>query len=63
MSRPKIFECIPCEASFKLAHDMSDSHYIESYCVFCGSELEQEDAMPLNEWDEEEANNAVGDEW
>jgi hypothetical protein len=42
MSRPKILECETCEGVFKVGHDMSEKHYIEKHCVFCGSKLELE---------------------
>lgn len=63
MSRPIRIECVSCESVFKMSHDMPTSHYSEKYCVFCGSELETEEAMPLDEWEQEEADNDSGKYW
>jgi hypothetical protein len=63
MPRPIRIECVSCESTFRIAHDMPETHYSESYCVFCGSELEIELAMPLSDWEQEEADDAEREDW
>jgi hypothetical protein len=41
----KTIECEECEAEFKIKHDMSDRHYVVSFCAFCGTELEIEASL------------------
>tara|TARA_S200002703_G_scaffold59240_1_gene51376 strand:- start:332 stop:514 length:183 start_codon:yes stop_codon:yes gene_type:complete len=38
----KIIECEHCNTAFTINHNMSEHHYIVSFCCFCGSELEIE---------------------
>ena len=53
MSKPKYLECDACEGVFRIMHDMSENHYIEKHCVFCGTKLEIEVGLELEE-DEDE---------
>jgi hypothetical protein len=32
-------------AEYKVKHDMSDRHYVVSFCSFCGTELEIEASL------------------
>ena len=41
----KTVECEECEAEYKVRHDMSDRHYVVSFCSFCGAELEIEASL------------------
>jgi uncharacterized protein YfcZ (UPF0381/DUF406 family) len=41
----KTIECEGCEAKFSVKHDMSNIHYVVSYCCFCGSEIEIETTL------------------
>jgi len=51
---PRTLECIACEAVFQVRHDMSDRHYFESYCVYCSEPLEIEEALPVEDDEEED---------
>ena len=51
MSR-KIISCEDCDAEFTVRHTMSDRHYQVKYCVFCGSEIPEDNEDDL--YDEEE---------
>jgi hypothetical protein len=50
----RTLECIACEAVFQVRHDMSDRHYFESYCVYCSEPLEIEEALPVEDDEEED---------
>jgi len=41
----KTVECEECEAEYKVRHDMSDRHYVVTFCSFCGTELEIETTL------------------
>ena len=41
----KTVECEECEAEYKVKHDMSDRHYVVSFCSFCGAELDIETSL------------------
>jgi hypothetical protein len=41
----KTIECEECEAEYKVKHDMSDRHYVVSFCSFCGCELDIEASL------------------
>jgi hypothetical protein len=38
----KQFECLECDAVFKIKHDMDESYYQVTYCAFCGTEIDEE---------------------
>jgi len=63
MPKPIRIECTTCESTFRFSHDMSETHYRESYCVFCGSELEIELGLPQSDWEQEEADDADSGDW
>lgn len=52
----KTVECEECEAEYKVKHDMSNRHYVVSFCSFCGAELEIEASLDdfINEDEVEE---------
>lgn len=50
----KTIECEECEAHYKVKHDMSDRHYVVSFCAFCGEELEIEATLDDFITDEDE---------
>ena len=41
----KTVECEECEAEYKVRHDMSDRHYVVTFCSFCGTELDIETTL------------------
>lgn len=41
MGRKQRFECVECEAIFKISHDMDSSYYDINYCPFCGSDVSE----------------------
>jgi len=41
----KTVECEECEAEYKVRHDMSERHYVVTFCSFCGTELEIETTL------------------
>lgn len=55
----KTVECEECEAEYKIKHDMSDRHYMVTYCAFCGTELDIEPTLDDFITDEDE----VEEEW
>jgi|TARA_B110000908_G_C9857997_1_gene272843 transcription elongation factor Elf1 len=49
----KQVECINCDAVYKIKTDsLSESHYIISYCSFCGAEVELEEELQTDFLDE-----------
>ena len=55
MSNPRVIECVSCDASFKVQHDMIEHYYSVEYCPFCGEELELEEELEIT-YDEDEEN-------
>lgn len=53
MSR-KIISCEDCDAEFTVRHTMSERHYEVKYCVFCGSEIPEDNEDDLYEDEEED---------
>jgi|TARA_B110000967_G_scaffold209172_1_gene264126 hypothetical protein len=47
-----IYECISCDAMFKVKHEMEDIHYVIQCCPFCGEELDIETELKFSD-DEE----------
>jgi hypothetical protein len=41
MSR-KLLQCVDCEASFEVKHDLEERYYKISFCPFCATELDEE---------------------
>ena len=50
--RFKHYECIVCDAVFKIKHELDPDYYKVSNCVFCGAELVED--QPDQYVDEEE---------
>ena len=42
MGRKQHFECIDCDAVFKISHDMDDQYYVVEHCPFCGSAMDED---------------------
>ena len=55
MSNPRVIECVSCDASFKVQHEMIEHYYTVEYCPFCGEELELEEELEIT-YDEDEEN-------
>jgi hypothetical protein len=39
MGRKQHFECVECDAVFKINFDLDEDYYNVTYCPFCGSEM------------------------
>ena len=39
----KIFECVECDAVFKISHTLDEDYYTVTNCPFCGAEIEDKD--------------------
>lgn len=37
------YECIECDAVFKVGHDLDEDYYDVEFCPFCGSELTEDE--------------------
>jgi len=42
MARNQHFECIECEAVFKIKYELDETYYNVSFCPFCGAELDDD---------------------
>ena len=42
MARKQHFECVDCDAVFKISHDMDEKYYIVEHCPFCGSTMDDD---------------------
>jgi len=42
MGRNQHFECIECEAVFKIKFDLDEDYYNVQFCPFCGSEIDED---------------------
>lgn len=40
--RNQHYECVECDAVFKIKHDLDKDYYKVTHCAFCGSELQDE---------------------
>lgn len=38
------YECIECDAVFKVKHELDPDYYAVEFCAFCGSELAEDQA-------------------
>ena len=48
----KHFECVNCEAVFRLGHDLDSDYYKIEYCPFCGDVLDEDQNFDLEADDE-----------
>jgi len=39
----KIFECVECDAVFKISHTLDENYYTVTNCPFCGAEMEDKE--------------------
>jgi len=42
MGRKQHFECIECDAVFKINYDLDKHYYNVTFCPFCGSEMDED---------------------
>jgi hypothetical protein len=38
----KYFECIECDAVFKINYDLDEDYYKVKFCPFCSSEMDED---------------------
>jgi len=48
----KLIVCESCEAEFRIKHSLDDRYYKETYCPFCGEELQEELEDEIEDYDE-----------
>jgi rRNA maturation endonuclease Nob1 len=36
------YECVECDAVFKIKHDLDRDYYTVGFCPFCGSEIDED---------------------
>jgi len=39
----KNYECVECEALFKISHTLDENYYTVTNCPFCGAEMEDKE--------------------
>ena len=57
---PKYIECVHCEGTAHIQHEQEHTFYQIKFCPFCGEELELEEELHIEEFedsDEYKANN------
>lgn len=42
MGRKLHFECVECDAVFKINYDLDEDYYDVGFCPFCGSEIDDD---------------------
>jgi len=42
MGRKQHFECVECDAVFKIRYDLDEDYYNVTFCPFCGSEMDED---------------------
>jgi len=42
MPKKQHFECVECDAVFKLRYDLDEDYYNVQFCPFCGSEMDED---------------------
>jgi DNA-directed RNA polymerase subunit RPC12/RpoP len=42
MSKIHEYQCINCDADFKIKHDMDSDYWHIEYCPFCGDKLDED---------------------
>ncbi len=47
-------ECFSCDAVFTVDHDLDTEYYKVKHCPFCGTEMETEEELNWDDWDEDE---------
>lgn len=47
-------ECFSCDAVFTVDHDLDTEYYKIKHCPFCGTEMELDEEIEWNDWDEDE---------
>ena len=50
MGRKQHFECVECDAVFKINFDLDEDYYNVMFCPFCGSEIDEDQR---DEYDED----------
>lgn len=51
MGRKHHFECVECDAVFKIKYDLDEDYYKVQYCAFCGAEMDEDQQ---DEYEDEE---------
>jgi hypothetical protein len=51
MGRKQHFECVECDAVFKIKYDLDEDYYNVLYCPFCGAEMDEDQK---DEYEDEE---------
>lgn len=46
------YECVECDAVFKIKHDLDGDYYTVGFCPFCGSEIDEDQIDEDNYEDE-----------
>lgn len=53
MKKKTIMTCVDCNADFSIQHSMDDDYYVPRFCVFCGTEIfNDEDDLSIDEEEE-----------
>jgi hypothetical protein len=42
MGRKNHFECVECDAVFKIKYDLDEDYYKVQHCPFCGAEIDED---------------------
>jgi len=42
MGKHQHFECVECDAVFKIKFDLDENYYVVTHCPFCGAEIDED---------------------
>ena len=45
--------CPECDAVYKILHDLGDPYRV-GFCAFCGEEIEQDEYLDREDWEDED---------
>ena len=48
----KHFECVNCEAVFRIGHDLDTNYYQIQHCPFCGDSLDEDQNYDIEDPEE-----------
>lgn len=46
-SKNHFYECVECDARFRIKHDHENYHYRIQYCPFCGESLPEDELLDM----------------
>ena len=55
-SKNKFYECVECDAHFRIKHEQDGHHYSVKFCPFCGEDLPEDTLLDMYAGDDKYSN-------